>query len=423
MCLYSYCKECITASRRSVLVRRFITALTRGGPNGIPRPIEMHAHDPVRYCGDMLAWVHQAIATENEFFRVLFDGDLAFTPEATSLSSQAPDQEQLAPITEATATDSRVSMVGKAFEGVARPLQVRIEQTLSSQLGIVVAYKLVLLLAFYDHKFTSLVTNSAISSALEHCRDASNRAFKQQFQLLVDSVASSAQDYSTNLSATHATMDAAQRLVALLEVFQTSLLPEDQRESDLTPLFDGILPAVALMCERSVYGLDPVDALVFKINNLSCIQVPLARFPEASKWYTRIGNDIGQWLKDVSELETKSVLDRSGVSLMLHNIRQFQSSSEAEMVTPGQTRGLESETVASVMNGFCSALLTVVFPQLEQIAQPDLRERARMLTATQLAASYAFVYDFVYEAKHGYRAQGVVLMHSPQEVRTLLEID
>lgn len=25
----------------------------------MPKPIEMHAHDPLRYCGDMLAWLHQ----------------------------------------------------------------------------------------------------------------------------------------------------------------------------------------------------------------------------------------------------------------------------------------------------------------------------------------------------------------------------
>jgi hypothetical protein len=34
-------------------------ALTRGGPGGLPRPIEIHAHDPRRYVADMLAWVHQ----------------------------------------------------------------------------------------------------------------------------------------------------------------------------------------------------------------------------------------------------------------------------------------------------------------------------------------------------------------------------
>lgn len=36
-------------ARRSAVVRGFIDALTRGGPGGTPRPIEMHSHDPMRY--------------------------------------------------------------------------------------------------------------------------------------------------------------------------------------------------------------------------------------------------------------------------------------------------------------------------------------------------------------------------------------
>lgn len=45
--------------RHHALFRRFISALTRGGPGGLPRPIEVHAHDPLRYVGDMLGWLHQ----------------------------------------------------------------------------------------------------------------------------------------------------------------------------------------------------------------------------------------------------------------------------------------------------------------------------------------------------------------------------
>ena len=36
------------------------------GPGGTPRPIELHSHDPLRYVGDILAWLHQACASENE---------------------------------------------------------------------------------------------------------------------------------------------------------------------------------------------------------------------------------------------------------------------------------------------------------------------------------------------------------------------
>lgn len=62
----------LSAIRQTTLLNQFTTALTRGGPSGLPRPIELHAHDPIRYVGDMLAWVHQAMATEREFLDSLF---------------------------------------------------------------------------------------------------------------------------------------------------------------------------------------------------------------------------------------------------------------------------------------------------------------------------------------------------------------
>jgi len=52
-------------------VKAFIDALTVGGPNGIPRPIEINAHDPLRYVGDMAAWIHQTLATEQELVTTL----------------------------------------------------------------------------------------------------------------------------------------------------------------------------------------------------------------------------------------------------------------------------------------------------------------------------------------------------------------
>ena len=62
----------LSQTRQATLLSAFTTALTRGGPGGLPRPIELHAHDPLRYVGDMLAWVHQAIAAEREFLEGLF---------------------------------------------------------------------------------------------------------------------------------------------------------------------------------------------------------------------------------------------------------------------------------------------------------------------------------------------------------------
>lgn len=70
--LFKYCIEEVATARHNALFQRFIAALTRGGPGGMPRPIEIHAHDPKRYINDMLAWVHQALADEREFVQALF---------------------------------------------------------------------------------------------------------------------------------------------------------------------------------------------------------------------------------------------------------------------------------------------------------------------------------------------------------------
>lgn len=64
--LFKYVIDEYAAARRAVLVRNFIDALTIGGPHGNPKPIEMHAHEPKRYIGDMFAWIHQAIPTEKD---------------------------------------------------------------------------------------------------------------------------------------------------------------------------------------------------------------------------------------------------------------------------------------------------------------------------------------------------------------------
>ena len=101
------------ASMRARHARRFITALTRGGPNGTPRPIEMNAHDPRRYLGDMLAWLHQALASERELLISLFGRDEApHGADGTDLANGHAD------------VPSSSALLDKVVEGVCRPLKV-----------------------------------------------------------------------------------------------------------------------------------------------------------------------------------------------------------------------------------------------------------------------------------------------------------
>lgn len=79
----------------------------------MPRPIEMNAHDPRRYLGDMLAWVHQALASERELLISLFgeDNQRRTTGSHADTPSDVP---------------SSSALLDKVLEGVCRPLKVSI---------------------------------------------------------------------------------------------------------------------------------------------------------------------------------------------------------------------------------------------------------------------------------------------------------
>lgn len=100
--LFRYTLDEFCNSRRNAIVKLFIDAMTKGGPNGNPRPIELNSHEPLRYMGDMLAWIHQSTASENEFLRSMF-----------RKFKQSPDNEKII-------KDS----LGTIMDGVCRALKV-----------------------------------------------------------------------------------------------------------------------------------------------------------------------------------------------------------------------------------------------------------------------------------------------------------
>lgn len=106
--------QILISTRQSSALNAFIEALTRGGPNGLPRPIEIHAHDPTRYVGDMLAWVHQATASEHEFLSSLFG-----LREKNRMIGAKRDEEK-------EEDETMVAeILDKDLEGLGRPLKVR----------------------------------------------------------------------------------------------------------------------------------------------------------------------------------------------------------------------------------------------------------------------------------------------------------
>lgn len=129
----------LAQTRQAALLSSFTSALTTGSRTGgaSARPIDLHAHDALRYIGDMLAWVHQAIAAEREFLEALLSIDAgARMPGAVRPPAHAED-EWLGELMDA------------AVAGLCGPLRARVLQTVRAQESGLNAYKVARLLHFY----------------------------------------------------------------------------------------------------------------------------------------------------------------------------------------------------------------------------------------------------------------------------------
>ncbi|PIA15018.1 COG6-domain-containing protein [Coemansia reversa NRRL 1564] len=145
--------------RSEIVAGDFINALVRGGPQGIPRPIESHAADPLRYVSDILAWLHQTCASERELLELLF-----------------------------SEIDSRASLVSQTLSGVARPLEIRIRQTLATINDPIIIYNIHSILSFYTRLLVGALkdNSSVICKTIEDLANDSRTLLQSQLDTMVE---------------------------------------------------------------------------------------------------------------------------------------------------------------------------------------------------------------------------------------------
>ena len=154
---YDHCLNEMSQAHRLQLIQRFSQAMTRG--EGGQRPLDLHAHDPVRYVKEMCSWTHQQVANERDFLqqlRALLDHQQqAFTHQ---LAGQPPHSQSpgLPPPSNDSSPSSTSSLLSAVFEGLSRQLRSRVDQALQSAPTAETAFRLWNVLAFYSHQMGPL---------------------------------------------------------------------------------------------------------------------------------------------------------------------------------------------------------------------------------------------------------------------------
>lgn len=259
---FSQCQDLVISSRRTQVVQRFILALTQGGSAAnISGAIDLYSHDAVRYVSDMLAWMHQAIVSEEEFLQTVF-GKSSFPPDASD-----PKEETCLSIEE---------LLARCIQGLGRPLRMRILQSLEGNVTISAHYSLHDLLGFYESNFNRIVkAENAVHAAVKGCLLECKRYLTNSINRQTDAMINMPITYPMDLSVAEITVQCARQIKEILKVHSSALMPGlDERDNcSVIGVLGNIIQPLLQACRKSGQGLDDADLAIYMLNNVAALQV------------------------------------------------------------------------------------------------------------------------------------------------------
>lgn len=441
---YTPCQDLIILSRRTQLVSRFVLALTQGGALGqVYRAIDIHAHDSVRYVSDMLAWMHQAIASEQEFLETIFgsntksrfqESDMEYIQLQDYLSpypsSSNVDGSEAIGSTVAERIDESVGLstaelLARCLQGLGRPLRVRIMQTLENRAGLEVLYPLTDLLTFYEQTFYELVPmENAVHSTVKGCLLESKRLLMSYVHKQADQLVQTTPEYPIDLNITTSTKDCARQIREVLRVLNHSLSPlptSPEDEGSVSNVLGLLVQPQLQACRIAAQLLQGADVAIFMLNNISAIQHELTEASKRSEmsremtapWLGLLQSEHDVWVELVVREETARALHRSGIDKLFEIIEVLPSD-----LIASQQPGLEPKRVFAVLQSFYTSLLTSVSSHYGRLTDPETREYVRSESSAAVAEIYMKVHEVVSSADNLY--DPTILAHNVDEVRVLL---
>lgn len=285
--LFQSCLDSFAEARENVLSDAFYTALTGRTVNGEEdtsvKPIELGAHDPLRYVGDMLAWTHSATVSEREALEVLFISD---GNEIAKGIQAGRENEPWNRISENEGEDSEFDglkalneLVDRDVAGVARVLRQRFGQVIQSHEETIMAYKIANLLNFYRATFSKLLgENSILLGTLTTLEESALHQFRVLVRDHVAGIQTDNQVPPADLGPPEFLQDGLKQLTSIMKTYETSFTSVDSREADFIPVLAEAFDPFIKSSKKISGDLEVPESKIYAINCLLAAQSTLAPY-------------------------------------------------------------------------------------------------------------------------------------------------
>ncbi|KAI9319355.1 oligomeric Golgi complex subunit 6 [Dichotomocladium elegans] len=415
----------LAVARREAIARAFITALTRGGPGGTPRPIELQAHDSLRYIGDMLAWIHQACASEKEMLESLFQTSpgarITGNYDTKTDSTDEINAEQAHSII--YLKDAINDLLDYAMEGTCRPLKTRMEQVLVLQPGAITSYRVANLIQFYAIIVGKLLRKTAALSKLLY--DLTDMAYKYFFRTInaqAERLLQSADPPSRELTISPVVRDMTLQLKEILSSYDSSLVvaagaTEGISEFNFGETLDALVDPLLQMCDVSVRKFNEVERVVYMVNCIYHIETALAPYSFTEKKRENLHERMSGLLEELATEQYEGLLKQSG----LFDINKAIIERDPEVPLSKVSR-MDTRTLSNALSSFDSFLITVSAgssPHLRRLTSSQQSHQVQDHAIRLLLDAYKRIYVAVEDPRNEYENPDHILPRTIEEMEAI----
>lgn len=464
--------ELVASGRRAEVTRRFLLALT-SGYGGMP-PLEMKAHDPVSYVGDMLAFAFRAFRVEGDLVRTLLmwnDGDWDGCDEGDNEQKEIADESLVDDYEEEGSYNKPMNvteMLAQSMGGLARPLRTRISQVVSSLASQSPSradddrVDRDSQVTFEDEEtssmsLTRLISLFSVCGLLKFYRSAVQNALEK----LKGQKAITADGGVENpflVTCDDCLTEAADSFVASLRAFgamlPTHVLSTSESEAQLaqraivrisqervaSPGFSEELGMSSEIAEEDVVSKQlslsvlvgsMIDAAMPHLRTLddcaslkSAVNVAVKcglTASESVKWGQLIQETERDLVESFVHMETEEVLHVCGLGGLRSSLQHMNGVYVKGMMMSSYP-GLSQREVEVSMKKFYSSLFSPPIPTFEDtIKDPEVRKVARSKTAQRVVDVYRELFEAITGDGGGY-ADLAFMGHDSDQVKTLLSL-
>ncbi|TVY59665.1 Conserved oligomeric Golgi complex subunit, partial [Lachnellula suecica] len=397
--LFQSCLDFFAEAREHILSDAFYTALTGTSVNGEEdtsvKPIELVAHDPLRYVGDMLAWTHSATVSEREALEVLFisDGDVI----AKGIQA-GRDNEPWNRISEDDGESSSFDglkalneLVDRDVAGVARVLRQRIGQMIQSHEETIMAYKIANLLNFYRVTFSKLLGDeSVLLESLSTLEESALRQFRSLMRDHVASLQAEAQAPPADLGPPEFLLDGLKQLTAIMKTYETSFTSGESRETGFQPILTEAFDPFMKGSEKLAKDLKSPTSEIFMTNCLLAARNVLVPFDFTNKRISDIQDTVEEYASSLIEYQYSFFRRESDLQPLIQALAPLSDTKE-DLKSIRSLQAFQPDRLTETSQVLDDFLPSALMDAMENLKNLQSTKLAREITE---AAAERFCDDF-----------------------------